>query len=75
MRACQVPRTKKEVKSGVQMGKGREMVLTTAWIDTEDRGHPEVRGAGVKEDPELLRGCSDADVSKVEYLQGPRREG
>ena len=57
-----MPRTKKEVKSGVQMGKGREMVLTTAWIDTEDRGHPEVRGAGVKEDPELLREIGRAHV-------------
>ena len=51
------------------------MPLTAGIALAVDRGYPEVRGAGVKEDPELLRGCSDADVSKVEYLQGPRREG
>ena len=64
---CQEPRRK--CKGEYKMGKGREMVLTTAWIVAEDRGHPEVRGAGVKEDAELFRGCSNADVSKVEHLQ------
>ena len=70
---CQEPRRK--WKGEYKKGKGRKMVLTTAWIVAEDRGHPEVRGAGVKEDAELFRGCSNADVSKVEHLQGPSREG
>lgn len=50
------------------MGKGRAMVLTTAWVLAVDRGHPEVSKAGVKEDPELLTGCSNADLSNVEHL-------
>ena len=44
------------------------MVLTTAWVLAVDRGHPEVSKAGVQEDPELLRGCSNPDLSSVEYL-------
>lgn len=50
------------------MGKGRAMVLTTAWVMAVDRGHPEVSKAGVQEDPELLRGSSNAYLSSVEYL-------
>lgn len=50
-----MPRTKKEVKREYGMGKGGK------WYSPQpDRGRrqrtPEVRGAGIKEDPELLRG-------------------
>lgn len=56
MRARHVPRTKKEVKREYEWAREGNGTHPTAWIEAEDRGHPEVRGAGIKEDPELLRG-------------------
>ena len=42
---------------------GPGVSLTAGIALAVDRGYPEVRGAGVKEDAELFRGCSNADVS------------
>ena len=38
-------------------------------------GHPQVRGAGVKHNRELLRGRSNGDAANVDELQGPGRDG
>ena len=52
-----------------------EVVLTTGRTDALDGGHPQVRWACVKDYPELLRGCSNGDVTHVGHLEGPGRSG
>ena len=55
-----------------KMGWG--LVLTTGGSLAVDEGNPQVRRAGVNDDIELLRGCSNGDVDDVGHLQGSGRE-
>ena len=48
--------------------------LTTCRAGAVHRGDPEVRGAGVKDDGEVLRWGADGDSTKVFHLQGRERE-
>lgn len=56
-------------------GETGEQALTTGRAGAVDGGHPQVRRARVKDDPELLWGRSNADGADVGQLQGPGRDG
>ena len=59
----------------VKDGPGTGCLLTTGWALAKDGGHPQVRGACVKDNLEFLRGCSNGDVTHVELLQGKEGSG
>ena len=50
-------------------------VLTTGWAVAKDGGHPQNSWAGVKDNLEFLRGCSNGDVTHVECLHGEGASG
>lgn len=50
------------------------LVLTAGGTLAVDGGNPQVRRAGVNDDSELLRGCSNGDVDDIGHLQGSGRE-
>ena len=60
------------VGCGAETGLG---ALTTGAAEAVDGGHPQVSGARVEDDLELLRGCSNTDGANVIQLPGPGRGG
>lgn len=62
--------------SGLQVGwsprtrAGQGQALTAGRTLAVDRRHPQVGGAGVEDDGELLRGGADADGAEVLHLPG-----
>ena len=50
-------------------GEGGE-TLTAGFAGAVDRGHPQVGGAGVKDDSEVLSGGADANGAEVLRLPG-----
>lgn len=54
---------------------GQDRALTAGRTGAVDRGHPQVGGASVEDDREILRGCSDADGAKVLHLAGWGQHG
>lgn len=75
MIVLQVPKTESRVGGQAQDAGDGEGVLTAARTVAVDGGHPQVRGASVKYDRELLRGRSNGDGANVDELQGPGRNG
>lgn len=49
---------------------GQGQALTAGRAVAVDRWHPQVGGAGVEDDAELLRGGADADGAEVLRLSG-----
>ena len=66
MIVLQVPKTETRVGGQAQDVGDGEGVLTAARTVAVDGGHPQVRGAGVEYDPELLRGRSNGDGANVD---------
>ena len=66
MIVLQVPKTESRLGGQAQDVGDGEGVLTAARTVAVDGGHPQVRGAGVKYDPELLRGRSNGDGANVD---------
>ena len=54
---------------------GGGLVLTAGGTLAVGGGNPQVRRAGVNDDSELLRGCSNGDVTHVDQLQGEGGSG
>lgn len=75
MIVLQVPKMESRVGRQAQDAGDGEGVLTAARTVAVDGGHPQVRGAGVKYDRELLRGRSNGNGADVHELQGPGRNG
>ena len=74
MIVLQVPKTETRVGGQAQDVGDGEGVLTAARTVAVDGGHPQVRGASIKYDPELLRGRSNGDDADVNELQGSGRD-
>ena len=84
-RLCVTADTRDDCPSGAKDGEqggrastgcgGGEEVLTAARTVSVGGGHPQVRGAGVKHNRELLRGCSNGDAANLDELQGLGRDG
>lgn len=63
--AC--PSARQGLRGALRWGSGP---LTAGLAGAVDGGHPQVSRAGVKDDLELLRGCSNADIANVVQLWG-----
>ena len=74
MIVLQVPKTESRVGGQAQDVGDGEGVLTAARTVAVNGGHPQVRGASVEYDPELLRGHSNGDDADVNELQGSGRD-
>ena len=61
---CQMPRMEKVGED--KMGGGQ--ALTAGGTSAVDRGHPQVRRAGVIDDPELLSWCSSGDAANIGHI-------
>ena len=66
MVVLQVPKTESRVGGQAQDAGDGEWVLIAARTVAVDGGHPQVRGPGVKYNPELLRGRSNGDGADVD---------
>ena len=84
-RLCVTADTRDDCPSGAKDGEqggrastgcgGGEEVLTAARTVSVGGGHPQVRGAGVKRNRELLRGRSNGNAANLDELQGLGRDG